>query len=171
MNPALLRPEDLRYGRLWPLSRLSMNSLRSAWTAVLAGLPDPMIRAKASCEGACPATGKSRETILTQNRALPFLSQNRRNHSLSLASCRSERHCPGHPCSTQAESVCCHPLLSQAIRTLDLANGHTSIVTDVDSALGYLEGATPTPEPFSTLLAGIGIAAVIVCGLRKRLSF
>ena len=47
-----------------------MNSLRSAWTAVLAGLPDAMIRAKASCEGACPGNGHYHEKrILTQNRA------------------------------------------------------------------------------------------------------
>src|ERR1700730_14068832 len=37
MSPVPLRPEDSRYGRLRPLSRLTMNSLRSALTAVLAG--------------------------------------------------------------------------------------------------------------------------------------
>jgi hypothetical protein len=67
VNPALLRPEDLRYGRLRPPSRLLMNSLRSALTALLTGLPDPMIRAKASCEQDCPTTAKSRETTHTQN--------------------------------------------------------------------------------------------------------
>jgi hypothetical protein len=70
MNPALLGPEDLPCSRLRPPSRLPMNSLRSAWTAVLAGLPDAMIRAKASCEGACPGNGHYHEKrILTQNRA------------------------------------------------------------------------------------------------------
>jgi len=37
MSPAPLRPEDLRCSRLRPPSRLTMNSLRSALTAVLAG--------------------------------------------------------------------------------------------------------------------------------------
>jgi len=37
MNVVLLRPEDRRYGRLRPPSRLLMNSLRSALTAILAG--------------------------------------------------------------------------------------------------------------------------------------
>lgn len=69
MNPALLGPEDLRCSRLRPLSRLPMNSLRSAWTAVLTGLPDPMIRAKASLTRSLPTQRAiSRETILTQNR-------------------------------------------------------------------------------------------------------
>jgi hypothetical protein len=36
-------------------------------TALLTGLPDPMIRAKASCEQDCPTTAKSRETTHTQN--------------------------------------------------------------------------------------------------------
>jgi integrase/recombinase XerD len=46
-----------------------MNSLRSAWTAVLTGLPDPMIRAKASLTRSLPTRRAiSRETILTQNR-------------------------------------------------------------------------------------------------------
>jgi hypothetical protein len=46
-----------------------MNSLRSAWTAVLTGLPDPMIRAKASLTRSLPTQRAiSRETILTQNR-------------------------------------------------------------------------------------------------------
>ena len=38
-----------------------MNSLRSALTAVLTGRPDPMIRAKASCAGACPGDGHYHE--------------------------------------------------------------------------------------------------------------
>jgi hypothetical protein len=54
--------------------------------------------------------------------------------------------------------------------TLNLSNGQISFVTDVNpTALGpwYVEGATPTPEPFSMALAGIGIAAVIACRLRR----
>jgi hypothetical protein len=38
-----------------------MNSLRSAWTAVLAGLPDAMISAKASCQETCPGNGHYHE--------------------------------------------------------------------------------------------------------------
>lgn len=37
MSDVLLRPEEFRYGRLRPPSRLPMNSLRSALTAALAG--------------------------------------------------------------------------------------------------------------------------------------
>jgi len=38
MHPVPLRPADFRCGRLQPLSRLTMNSLRSALTALFAGL-------------------------------------------------------------------------------------------------------------------------------------
>ena len=57
---------------------------------------------------------------------------------------------------------------TQQLLTLDLANGQTSLVTDVNPVLGYIEGATPTPEPFSIELAGIGIIGLILCRLRKR---
>jgi len=52
--------------------------------------------------------------------------------------------------------------------TLDLANGRTSVVTDFDPAAGIISGASPTPEPFSIVLCGLGLAAVGVCRLRKR---
>lgn len=55
--------------------------------------------------------------------------------------------------------------------TLNLANGQTTLVTDVNpAALGpwYVEGATPVPEPAFISLVGIGIAGVIVRTLRKR---
>jgi hypothetical protein len=50
MNRVPLGPADFRCSRLRPPSRLEMNSLRSALTAVLAGLPDPPIRAKGNYE-------------------------------------------------------------------------------------------------------------------------
>jgi len=52
MSDVLLRPEEFRYGRLRPPSRLSMNSLRSALTAVLAGQNPLAIRAKEDYERA-----------------------------------------------------------------------------------------------------------------------
>lgn len=52
--------------------------------------------------------------------------------------------------------------------TLDLANGRTSVVTDFDPAAGIISGASPTPEPFSIVLCGLGLGAVGVCRLRKR---
>jgi PEP-CTERM motif len=52
--------------------------------------------------------------------------------------------------------------------TIDPANGHTSVVSDLDPAVGLLSGASPTPEPASLALAGIGIAALVVFGRRRR---
>ena len=55
--------------------------------------------------------------------------------------------------------------------TLNLANGQTTFVTDVNpTALApwYVEGATPVPEPVSLPLVAVGIAGVMVCTLRRR---
>src|SRR5436305_6364248 len=57
---------------------------------------------------------------------------------------------------------------TQQLLTLNLANGGTSLVGNVGPGGMYVGGATPTPEPFSLALAGIGIAGVILCTLRKR---
>jgi hypothetical protein len=57
---------------------------------------------------------------------------------------------------------------TQQLLSLNLSTGGTSLVADVSPGPMYVEGATPTPEPFSMALAGIGIAAVIVCRLRKQ---
>lgn len=58
--------------------------------------------------------------------------------------------------------------------TLDLRNGKTRVVSNFDpAAVGIVAGASPvTPEPASLALAGIGIAALVVCRRRKcRLEF
>jgi hypothetical protein len=57
--------------------------------------------------------------------------------------------------------------------TLDLTNGKTSFVSDYDPAAGLILGASPVPasavpEPASVALAGIGIAAIVVLGRRRR---
>ena len=57
---------------------------------------------------------------------------------------------------------------TQQLLTLNLANGGTSFVANVGPGGMYVGGVTPTPEPFSLALAGIGIAGVILCRLRKR---
>lgn len=57
------------------------------------------------------------------------------------------------------------------LETLNLTNGQTSVLTGVNpnaANFWYVEGATPTPEPISITLTGIGIAGVIACRLRKR---
>jgi hypothetical protein len=57
---------------------------------------------------------------------------------------------------------------TQQLLSLNLANGGTNFVADVSPGPMYVEGATPTPEPFPMALAGLGIASVIVCRLRKQ---
>lgn len=57
------------------------------------------------------------------------------------------------------------------LATLNLSNGQTSFVTNVNPAAQapwYVEGATPTPEPFSMALVGTGIAVTMACRLRRR---
>ena len=54
------------------------------------------------------------------------------------------------------------------IVSLDLANGNTSFVTDLDPAAGIVTGAVATPEPYSMSLAGIGILAIAVYRTRRR---
>jgi hypothetical protein len=61
------------------------------------------------------------------------------------------------------------------VLSLNLANGNTTFVTDyVTSPVAGgvnafdIEGASPTPEPASFALAGIGIAAIVVSRRRRR---
>ena len=56
------------------------------------------------------------------------------------------------------------------IFTLNLANGHTTLVSNLDPAAGLIVGAVVTPEPCSVLLSGIGIAAISVAKLRGRIA-
>jgi PEP-CTERM motif len=53
------------------------------------------------------------------------------------------------------------------IVTLDLANGNTTFVSDLDPAAGLILGASPVPEPASIALTGIGLMAVGACRRRK----
>jgi hypothetical protein len=62
------------------------------------------------------------------------------------------------PCRSDAEEF-----------TLNLANGNTSFVTDVNSSATAIYGASPVvPEPAPVALAGIGIAMILVSRRRRR---
>jgi hypothetical protein len=64
---------------------------------------------------------------------------------------------------------------SNTVVSLNLANGNTTFVTDYVTApvagganAFDIEGASPTPEPASFTLIGIGTGLVLACGRRKR---
>jgi PEP-CTERM motif len=60
---------------------------------------------------------------------------------------------------------------SDKLFTLDLTNGTTGFVADLDPSAGLIGGAAPVPavpEPASVALAGIGIAAIVVFWRRRR---
>jgi PEP-CTERM motif len=54
------------------------------------------------------------------------------------------------------------------VASLNLANGGTTPVSNVDPAAGLVFGASPVPEPGSIALTGIGIMATLLCLRRRR---
>jgi hypothetical protein len=58
--------------------------------------------------------------------------------------------------------------MTSQVVTLDVSNGLTTFVSNIDPSVGLIGGMTPTPEPLSGLLSGIGIAAIVGYGLLKR---
>jgi hypothetical protein len=52
--------------------------------------------------------------------------------------------------------------------TLNLANGDTSFVTDVDPSATAIYGASPVPEPAPFALVGIGLTAIVFARVRRR---
>ena len=64
--------------------------------------------------------------------------------------------------------------LTGQVVTLDVTNGNTSVVSDIDSALGLIGGAAAigsaaaVPEPASMTLAGFGVAALLLRTRRRR---
>jgi hypothetical protein len=61
---------------------------------------------------------------------------------------------------------------TNAIVTLNVANGATTFVSNYDPAVGLVEGAaaTATPEPSCLILGGIGIAALIVFRTKRAVA-
>ena len=59
---------------------------------------------------------------------------------------------------------------SGQIVTLDVTNGITSVVSNIDPSLGLIGGAATVPEPGSVALAMIGLVAVTIYRRRTRSS-
>ena len=55
------------------------------------------------------------------------------------------------------------------IVTIDVANGNYTVVGTFDPSAGILVGAASVPEPASLALAVMGLAAIGITGLRRRL--
>jgi hypothetical protein len=60
--------------------------------------------------------------------------------------------------------------LTSHVLSLDLATGNTTFVANVDSTAAFIDGAAAAPEPAPIMLAGIGIAAILVSRRRSRRS-
>jgi hypothetical protein len=57
--------------------------------------------------------------------------------------------------------------VTNQVVTLDVTNGATSFVSNIDASAGLISGAAPgVPEPASIALAGIGMACIVFC--RRR---
>ncbi len=57
---------------------------------------------------------------------------------------------------------------TNTVLTLDLATGNTKFVSNYDPAAFFITGATAAPEPVSFVLAGAGLAAILVFRRRRR---
>jgi hypothetical protein len=59
--------------------------------------------------------------------------------------------------------------VTNQVVTLDVTNGTTDFVSNIDASAGLIGGAAPAvPEPASIALAGIGIASIVFCRRRRR---
>jgi outer membrane protein assembly factor BamB len=56
---------------------------------------------------------------------------------------------------------------TRQVVTLDLATGHTGLVTGYDPSIGIVTGAVATPEPASIALAAFGFVGLALCRSRK----
>ena len=57
---------------------------------------------------------------------------------------------------------------ANTVLSLNLANGSTTFVTNYDANALDITGAAPTPEPGSSALIGVGIAAILISKRRRR---
>jgi hypothetical protein len=57
---------------------------------------------------------------------------------------------------------------ANTVLSLNPANGSTTFVTNYDPSALDVTGAAPTPEPGSAALIGVGIAAILISGRRRR---
>ena len=54
------------------------------------------------------------------------------------------------------------------IVTLDVANGQTTVLSDLDPSAGIIVSAVATPEPATVVLSGLGAAALFFVRRRRR---
>lgn len=68
----------------------------------------------------------------------------------------------------QGGTVYAYSAPQQGLVSLDLATGHTTFVSDVDPSVGFISGASPTPEPAATALVSIGFFTILFLRLRRK---